>query len=219
MINSASLEKDGNLYKVTCSFRPFYNQAYRYGFNESVVIKAVSNGLFSFDNGLFIESGKFSNEAYDDNDRFRKSVIKLIILDGIESISYNSFSGLSNLKEIELPGTLTEINNGAFSYCRGLTSITIPKSVEYIGEYAFRDCQGLSNITIPNSVTVIDDNAFENCTGLTNITIPDSVKRIGDDVFEYCDNLTSITIPTTLTDIGSNAFPKNAKIIRATSLT
>ena len=66
---------------------------------------------------------------------------------------------------------MTEIGNKTFYRCPGLTSINIPNSVTTIEEEAFKGCTGLTSITIPNSVTSIGNYAFYGCTGLTSMTV------------------------------------------------
>ena len=76
-----------------------------------------------------------------------------------------------------------------------IKELVIPNSVTDINNYAFSDCSGLTSVTIPNSVTSIGYSAFKNCTGLTSITIPSSVTSIGGGAFYCCD------IPTVITQI------------------
>jgi len=71
--------------------------------------------------------------------------------------------------DLEIPDTVTKINNSAFWGCKTLASITIPDSVTSIGDRAFRDCTSLVSITIPDSVTSIGAYAFYGCTSLKTV--------------------------------------------------
>ena len=99
--------------------------------------------------------------------------------------------GMSAIKSVIIPNTVTFIDNDAFYDCYALTSVTIPNSVKRIGNEAFEDCYGLTSVTIPNSVTGIGDNAFNGCSSLTSVTIPNSVTNIGKGAFSGCSSLTS----------------------------
>ena len=112
-----------------------------------------------------------------------------------------------NIREVELPGSVTSIGNSAFtaSYFYSLEKINIPDSVTTIGEYSFYNTN-IKDITIPDSVTSIGNNAFEYCSNLANITIADSVTSIGNNAFYCCYSLNSITIPDSVTNIGSYVF-------------
>ena len=77
-----------------------------------------------------------------------------------------------------------------------LSEVTIPASVTEIGPYAFQDCTGLSEVTIPASVKTIGPGAFYSCIGLTEVTIPEGVTTIGDYAFANTD-LSEVTFEET----------------------
>ena len=68
--------------------------------------------------------------------------------------------GNYNLKEVKLPGYLTEIPIGMFSGCQGLESFTIPDGITKIGAEAFAECTNLKKIVIPSSVTEIEEEGY-----------------------------------------------------------
>ena len=117
-----------------------------------------------------------------------------------------TFMQCNAISEVNIPNTVTTINNFAFSYCGRLTNITIPSSVTTIGQEAFCACSGLTSIIIPDSVTTIGNNAFGYCDRLTSITIGNNVTTIGEYAFQRCISLTSVTIPDSVTSIGNWAF-------------
>ena len=74
----------------------------------------------------------------------------------------------SEITELIIPETTSEIKDNAFVSCYGLTSVIIPNSVTVIRESAFGDCTGLTNVIISESVTTIEERAFL-CTSLTSV--------------------------------------------------
>ena len=110
------------------------------------------------------------------------------------------------ISKINLPNSVTGIEEGAFKSCTRLTDINIPNSVTSIGYEAFYNCTRLTDINIPNSVTSIERSTFYSCTGLTSINIPGSVTTIGSNAFYDCTSLTDINIPNSVTSIGEQAF-------------
>ena len=110
------------------------------------------------------------------------------------------------ISKINLPNSVTGIEEGAFKRCTRLTDINSPNSVTSIGPETFKSCTSLTDINIPNSVTSIGERAFSGCTSLTDINIPDAVKSIEPETFSGCTRLTDINIPNSVTSIGYEAF-------------
>lgn len=124
----------------------------------------------------------------------------------VTNIEEAAFHGCSSLTSINIPSSVTSISRSAFQNCSSLTSINIPNSVTSIGEFAFELCSNLTSVTIPSSVTSIGTGAFGSCSSLTSVTIPSSVTSIGESAFYGCSSLTSITIPSSVTYIYQLAF-------------
>lgn len=146
---------------------------------------------------------------------FSKNVIK---------ISSYAFHNCTNLKEFELPSSVTEIGYFAFSNCNMLTksvynktifarlpidaeSCTVKDGTKEIASAAFRKCSKLSKVELPNSITTIGESAFAECSLLSSITIPKSTTKIGNYAFFNCSNLRAIYVESSqITNLGSNAF-------------
>ena len=127
----------------------------------------------------------------------------IIIPENVTSIGVRAFER-SDLTEITIPESVTNIGSYAFSWCRSLENIEIPSSVMSIEERAF-DNSGLTKITIPESVTNIGSYAFA-FSALKDVVILGKVTSIGEGVFWNCDYLTSIEIGAGVTSIEQSAF-------------
>ena len=134
------------------------------------------------------------------------NLLNVTIPNSITQIGDEAFEGCEKLAKITIPNSVTSIGDCAFNRCAGLTSITIPEGITSIGNYAFKGCEKLAEITIPNSVTEIGDGAFEDCISLTNIIIPEGVKSISAFTFSNCPSLETITIPESVVTIAYYAF-------------
>ena len=100
----------------------------------------------------------------------------------------NHLDIVEDIKKVIISDGITSISSRAFSECTNLVSVTLPESLTSIGDEAFRECVSLTEINIPDSVTGIGNSAFYNCKRLNTIFIPDSVSYMGRDIFSYHRN-------------------------------
>ena len=127
------------------------------------------------------------------------------------SIKSEMRSYTHNIKEIELPDTVTEIGAEAFWAYEfyNVEKITIPDSVTIIGDNAFRECYGLTTVILGSGLIKIGENAFWSCHSLTSITLPNSVTMIEVQAFAFCYNLESITFNGTTEELKQIEFGTN----------
>ena len=126
----------------------------------------------------------------------------------------------SELTEVVIPASVTEIGVGAFVNCKKLKRVVFSEPFPRICYGAFYGCDSLSDIVLPDNVPAIDKNAFvygdnpyiddfgtvfihdnkrgtilSKCANVEHYTIPDIAKGIGyDDAFKGCTKLKSITV-------------------------
>jgi hypothetical protein len=162
--------------------------------------------------------------------------------DGV-SLTITEYAGSAT--NLDIPTTLngfrvSGIGNFAFRWCTNLINVNIGSSVTNIGFNPFLECDSLTAITvdpsnpayssiagvlfdrtqttlvsypshgpesyaIPSSVTSIGNFAFLFCAGVSNVIIGDSVTNIGRDAFAGCW-LLNVTIGNHVTRIGERAF-------------
>lgn len=113
--------------------------------------------------------------------------------------------------EVTIPNTVTEIGNDAFRYAL-FKSIEIPDSVTTIEDYAFADNYGLSSITFPDSVTNIGGDVCNGCCSLYSVTISNNVKTIYAQSFNGCISLMELVIGNSVSIIERSAFSGCSRI-------
>lgn len=145
----------------------------------------------------------------------------------VKTIGAYAFYNRNHITKIELPDTVTRIENYAFYYCRSLSNINLNEGITYIGSNAFYYCQSLVKVTLPSTITSTGTSLFYGCTRLSSVeyaygtkiitqalkgsyvkkvTIPSTVTTIQDYAFNNCSRLESITLPNSVTSIGFRAF-------------
>lgn len=122
----------------------------------------------------------------------------------------------TEIVELQIPDSVTEINSYAFSGCSSITSANIPSTVTGIGASLFSDCSSLTSITVDRSNPVYDSRDSCNAiiktetgiliAGCQNTVVPQGVTAIGGWAFTRCTGLTSIRLPDSVTQIGFEAF-------------
>ena len=112
---------------------------------------------------------------------------KVTVLDGVEMIGRDSFSGSNNLLKIIIPETVDSIGISAFTRCINLKEVILPKGLRTISDNMLSYCPALESVVIPGMVTVIKSSAFTACDSLKKVVIPGSVKKIGEYAFIGCD--------------------------------
>ena len=133
--------------------------------------------------------------------QYKSKIKKVVIGEGVKSISDNAFHYYENLRSVSLPSTLTSIGEAAFWACSSLQSITLPNNLTHIGLNAFRACHSLTQVLIPASVTNIDGSAFECCTGLTDVVFEGNSLEFGSGATFYdCTSLKNVFFNGTRAD-------------------
>ena len=144
------------------------------------------------------------------NGIFSKGVEKVIYNGTLEDwlkIKWGGFNGISytgtflfngtELKEVVIPDSITEIKSHAFQCIASIEKVTIPNTVTVIGNYAFECCKNLKEIEIPENCTEIWPASFLGCSNLAKVTIPEKVVTIHCSAFYKCENLSSVVFKDT----------------------
>ena len=144
----------------------------------------------------------------------------IIIKDGTLGIAGKAFYNCSNLIDVEIPNSVTNIGNYAFDGCSSLKDVHVSDLVSwcnidfknfaanplYYTKNFYLNGEAITALVIPYDVTEIKNYVFCGYTGLTSVVIGDGVTSIGDSAFSGCTGLTNIEIPNSITSIGADAF-------------
>lgn len=237
--DNAVIEDVGSLRKVeTLNWQSFGNCALNYNIGEMTKIKTLRGALqFSGASNIHgivnwpelanvdvASSGGPNQNQY----TFRGSGIEGIqSLGNVMTIIRVGFcQDCKSLRFVNLPQSVTTIEQYAFSGCTSLTEINL-SNVTSIGSAAFQDCSALTEILNMNKVEILGNDCFWGCTKLSgDINLPNlktngfsffqdtavtSASNLGtitttDRTFKGCNQLKSATLPATITSVGRETF-------------
>lgn len=132
--------------------------------------------------------------------------------EGIAQLGSGAFYGLAQVDDIQLPSTLTQIDNDVFDYMDALTELVIPDSVKTIGP-SFRSMESLERLVLPQCLEKLGTGMIYNCDQLTSLVIPESVLKIEEGAIAKCDALQWIFIPPTVFGIDAGAVKDLSNLI------
>lgn len=129
-------------------------------------------------------------------------------IDGVEELLFNK------CEEYTIPHGVTHIEGEVFSGMENLKRLNICDSVREIGEECFKGCSRLSEVFInaPQLLT-LPNGCFEDCVSLKQVTFERTrIKTIGPQCFANTD-LSQFEVPDSLVYMRNSAFPESCKMI------
>ena len=135
----------------------------------------------------------------------------------VKTIGPRAFYLSKSLKEVNFNknSVLKSIGAYAFNQCKGLETVNLPNSLTTLEDGAFSHCYALKSIKLPNSLTTLKNVVFGGSV-IENITLPDSIKNIGNGTFRDCSELESVKMPANLETLGTCTFENCNKLTTAT---
>ncbi len=200
---------------------------------DNITYKVTSDGTLTLSGSGAMYTYEYDWDDYKTNcpwGAYKNVIKKIVIEDGITSISQYSFYFFTNLTEVTIPSSVTSIGKEAFHWCKNVTQVFIDgieswcqidfegsnsNPIQY-GAYFYVNGIKTTQIEVPEGITEIKPRTFfrastlaESITPITSVKLPSTVTVIGESAF-FHNYLKSITIPDQLISIGTSAFVGNS---------
>lgn len=140
------------------------------------------------------------------------------------------------MTSIELPNSLTTIDEAAFRECTSLASVTLTSNLTSIEIHAFIGCSQLKEVRYnilddlatyiqtdhPEIVVDYDSNCefkyYQNNQEITSLKIPAGITSIGKNVFQKYNGIQSLTFSPALTSISDLQFSCDFSNLKSVSV-
>lgn len=135
----------------------------------------------------------------------------------VTEVAALGFARCQQLTSVEMPNTVTVLNNDCFMTCSALADVVLSNSLKTIGRFAFNGSK-IESITLPVTLESIGNQAFCNCFDLREFVMDGTGKyfSVEDGVLFNADKTMLVSypnmkgdtyvIPSFVTTIGKNAF-------------
>lgn len=125
----------------------------------------------------------------------------------------NRITPASNITQVILPSSVTEIGDTNFNYgFTGMKTINLG-NVMKINSSTFEHCNSLTSVQF-NNAAVINSQSFQYCSALTTVDLPFEI--IESDTFRYCNSLETVTIGSNCKSISTFAVTNNPNLVSVT---
>lgn len=252
--NSLYSAKDGVLLNKSGDTILYYPAAKEGAYTIPNGVKTVASGAFFEAGGLTALTVPgavtlLSDSAFYGCPNLTEVTVKSSIASAGLEIGKNAFRECDRLEAIvfETGANVKTIGVGAFMECNSLTEVELPKTVTSIQESAFENCEYLEKLSVQDNMSanaaplVYGDNVFSNCDSLTEVYLPaqastypyyvesplvaitispdnkflaseNSIMFNADktELFKYGSDATTYEIPATVKKIATGAFKGTA---------
>ena len=218
-----------NIYRITYSSRllsgvidrEYYVNVNSNKYNNGIFEDNQKYDIYTLNNVKDIETDNFVIKAgvitkYKGHDK------KVIIPEGVISLSSSLFWDNQDVEEVILPNSLINLSGDTFYNCSNLKSINIPLNVKYMGNNPFAGCPKLTITNESNYFNLVDGVLYsKDYSRLIYYTINkldnkyeilDTTKIIGKHSFYLCDNLEEVIIPKSVIKLENNPFSGCSKL-------
>ena len=180
-----------------------------------VVPKGVTNiGNYAFYYNDNVKTVELSSTVTDLGRGFDSSKVEKVVLnEGLTTISSRAFRGTYDLQEVVISSTVKTIADNAFQ-SSGIKNIVFPANVSYIGDSCFT-ASTVETVLIEGANVKIAHYAFRDCPNLTKVTILSDTVTLGEGMI-FTNSQNNNQNPNNITIYVASEAVKNAIVANGT---
>ena len=120
---------------------------------------------------------RIEKNAFKNNTTLENVIIQERDGEGVQYIGDSAFRGCTNLKNINLPDTITYIGREAFRKDSSLDNVKLPNNLKSLYNLTFDDCNSLKSLELSKSLEELGMNSLRG-TAITTLKFPQSLKTV-----------------------------------------
>ena len=86
--------------------------------------------------------------------------------------------------QVHVPDYTEIVHDEAFAYSE-VGQIVLPNSATEIGREAFAHCEALTEVVLPKGLAILPRSAFAHCEALTEVLLPKALVNLPCSAFSY----------------------------------
>ncbi|MBR3953421.1 MAG: leucine-rich repeat protein [Oscillospiraceae bacterium] len=160
-----------------CGSGPLGGKNLAWTFDANGVLRIFGKGKMQDYENVRLSNGNWGSSAPWAN--YYSEIDSVIFEEGITEIGSWAFGRCYDYSgRIDIPDSVTRINDDAFLECNNITAVTLGENVEFIGHQTFSYCRKLTAMYIPASVNEMSGWSFQD-SGIRNFSV-------SEDNENYC---------------------------------
>lgn len=154
----------------------------------NLALQKIDSDSFEFDgDAVYTANKKRLVYCMSQNEQFT-------IPEGVIIIGEMAFRGKKQLKCINIPNSVKEIEHDAFYDCDGLDNVFIPAGVKEVKSYAFAECDKLKKMTFAGVPAKLSRHTFDDCDQLHDIIVPAGTSKTFRKALHFIDGDTDFLV-------------------------
>ena len=190
--------------KIPDSVKKIGDNAFNFSEFESVVfgesVQKIGNNAFSM--CINLKKVVFPNGLREIGDQAFYMCYELTTI----NLSQES----SNIRNTEIPKSVTSIGKEAFAHCSLSNEVVIEEAVQ-LGEGVFKG-NSIRKVVFNGSRTSIPNELFQS-NEIEEIVFPAEITKVGENAFQYC-KLNTLVLPDSMKTIKRYAFSNNSELFK-----